>query len=752
MSTMWHISCLASAFLLLLMSDRLGAWLLNLLPLRVRSHAILAYAPAAGLSVLVTTSAAIGWLVPYKTWYCLPLGLLGVMACFVPPPSFTPFVRRLITLATVTALCGLPWIYTLARYEAFNPYNDAFIYLCQAQWLQVHPFRTPAVTSGYYPWTTQTRVAQANNWPMGASFLLAFLQAAVGADWSFLVFPVLMMTAAAVCAIAAAGTIRIAATKHWPDALACGTVIATGLGGVPFGAAHGFYPQTLALAIASGSVGLWGLSLAWLKPASLNQWRTLLALCCPTAALVLTYHALTPFVLASFFISSTLYLIKHRSHVTVLLTVFGKASLLTALLTNYELLRFGRSLPLWATVVVGAPVDWHVARYLAHAAGLVAGAWDAPVALLRSNATTYAALGALLLIGGVFGMRLRLRRRVVLVPHTVLLGILVLGFCYYRYCVVSPWPEGLGQSWSQFKIANWSSPFLMTLLLTGLMRLAVEGRLWRAAAGVALLGWLGLGLLWNCKLWDTRTMPIREQTGSDRPFRYYASLREVLRVVPPDEVIYLAESGGLRHKHRQMVVYFLHDRPLAADWSDDGYLVGQLPAHERSLRPEDAQWVLALGGRSVRCLPTCLGSGATLRPRGVRVILSEVHSRYPGESDGSGRWWWTDREMVLQFQVSGRLPAKVRLHFAYLPANRERTVQMKITGAASPVSAVLVMPPGWGAYASEPFTVTSESFYVHLICAEPPERISKGDPRLLSFLIKNPRVEVLYDKEQGGKH
>ena len=45
----------------------------------------------------------------------------------------------------------------------------------------------------------------------------------------------------------------------------------------------------------------------------------------------------------------------------------------------------------------------------------------------------------------------------------------------YRYGSPSPWPTGTGQSWSQFKIANWVSAFCMVLVGLSVLQAAKTG-------------------------------------------------------------------------------------------------------------------------------------------------------------------------------------------------------------------------------------------------------------------------------------
>jgi len=747
---MWYLSSFSVLVIIVLLADRLGLWLLSLTPKRLRPHARAAYAPAGGLAILVLIASLMGWAGPgFRTWlgFGLSLGicLLGLAGRPTPRPS----ARRIMLLLLFSLICSFPWLYTLARYDAFNPYNDAFIYLTQAQWSQNHSFREEAHPSGYYPALTQIKVAQANRWPMGASFLLAWVQASFGAQWSYLVFPAVICVPLVCCGLAVAGMIRFLTRGSWSLCLLGGAAVATGLNGVSFGSTHGFLPQTFALALAPASLGLIGLHLARPGGAAPGKWSSALPLAVLLAALALSYHAILPFAAGAVVLAYAVLLFR-RHELRLQLSWLSKVGALTLVLLNFELVRLFHSLPTWAKVVVGTPVPWSPARFLAHAAGFASGAWDPPVTLLGITLLSYAFLLLMLAasIAGLLSLPKKMPLRA-LAPSVSFLLVAVAGFLYFRYVTPSPWQQGVGQSWSQFKLSNWASPFLVLLVAAGCVSFARFHR-WSRRLVTALLGaWMGAGLCWNCALAGSRTAPIRQQTQSPSPFRYYQYVRDSLLQVRKDDGIYLAGFGGAHHKHRQMLVYFLMDYKLLSDWSDDGYLVGHLPVEQRVLPLSEALWVLRPVPAGGACEVECLPPNLQLSPAGTQVTLVGVAGGYAQESDRSGWWRWTADTLAFHYRVRGELPTWVRLRFTYLPAVKRRRVQITLEDTNPPLSIPIIMEPGWGTFVSQPIFLNQREFRVRFSCDQAPERISSQDPRLLAFLIKNLVIETI-PPGQGG--
>jgi hypothetical protein len=746
----WYLSTFVITWVLVLVADRLGMALLSLTPRRFRSYAKASYAPACGLGVLILLAAFLGWVGEgFGKPLALAVALVIFVLCVTGRPIPYPAPRRVALLVVFSLGCSFPWLYAIARYESFNAYNDAFTYLSQAQWLQTHSFREEVHPSGYHPALTQISVAQISRWPVGAPFLLAWVQAVFGASWSYLVYPAVTCFALVCLGLAIAGTLRLISRASWRFCLLGGMGAVTGLNGISFGSTHGFLLQTVGLAPAVGGLSLTGLYLASKVSWKYSGWRHAAPPAVLLAATALTYHAILPFVAAALLLSFSLFLIRDSARRPELSAFLMRLLCLTCAFANLEIVRLARSLPVWATAGAGTPVTWSPDRFLAHAAGFISGPWDLPVMLFGKAAPTYAVLGLMLTLGFAGLLCISHRERIrVLVPALAFVLVAAGGFMYYRYGRASPWGIGVGDTYRQFKLCSWSSPFVILLMAGGCLSLARARRWARAWIAVLIPVWVGGGVMWDCALSRTRTAVLREETRCSAPFRYYESVRDnVLARAAREDGIYLGGLGGAHHKHRQMLLYFLMDYRLLSDWSEDGYLAGQLPAAERVLPLASARWLLSPPADGAICEEECVAPNLQLKLLGSQVRLVSVAGGYPQESDASGWWRWTADRLVFHYRVKGELPVWIRVRFMYLPAVRRRVVNLTLEDREPLLQTKLVMEPGWGSFSSAPMRLDAREFRIVFSSDDAAERISREDPRLLNFLVKNLSVDVVREPD-----
>ncbi len=143
----------------------------------------------------------------------------------------------------------------------------------------------------------------------------------------------------------------------------------------------------------------------------------------------------------------------------------------------------------------------------------------------------------------------------------------------------------------------------------GLALLAAKaGSRGRLAAVLLLLVWCAVGLGWNGQKMRRHTAALREVTGmAHNPFQSFLELRRALAAVPPvgngRTFLELRAQDFPSLKGRQLLTYFLHDRPLAGDWlADPGLLPEFLPAAEQIVPRDGCAWIVrmpAAGGFSL---------------------------------------------------------------------------------------------------------------------------------------------------------
>jgi hypothetical protein len=741
---MWYLGSLFVLVIFLLSCAYVGGAVCRLLPWRIRPHATVAFGPALGLAVFVLLATAVGWLgVGFRPWICLSF-TAGLVALSVWADYNPAMLRR--TAGRIAGFCvvsSVGWFFSVIRFGAFDPFSDAFTYLAHAQWLQANAFRTPAIASGQYPAFTQIAFYQALGGRMGASFLFGWVQATFGIDWSYLVYPAVVLLPLVASSIAIAGMAFFVVRKGRIICLLGGIAVGTTLNGTSFGALFGFLPQTYGIAFAFSFLSLLGMYLSYLRRGiQLRLWNVV-----PSslllAALLYSYPEISPFVLLSAFaclavlcLSQTLV----RSAVD-----FGvKLLLLVALLVNHEVFRIWNSIRLQKGAVLGGPISWAPIHFLAHAAGFLSGAWDGGYGTLGTALGSEVA--AVLFISASIAALAVFRQRIIgssLMPIAWMLGITLFGFLYFRYASSSPWSEGVGQSWNQFKLSQWISIFVLLILACG-SALASTGPRWaRFATFGILLVWQSTGLFWNYVLADSRTAQVRQETGfSQAPFDAFIQLRQEAKFAG-NEPIFL-DLGGPHVRTRQLVSYFLEDRPVASDWSDDSYVLGSLSPSQRTLALQPSMWIVSEANSALpKPGEQRIGRLSFKRATDKEITLVGVSGGFGEETDGSSSWYWTGHSLRYQYKVAGGKPVHLRGRFTYLPAPNDRALRISIVSGDTRPLQQLEMQRAWTPLITQPFDIIGPEFGVEFDCPQPPVHLSSADPRMMSFLIKDLVIEVI---------
>lgn len=636
-TSIWYFLSLLGTVFLIVGLALPGAALSDLcLPWRLRPGARLFLAPLLGLALLVLLATLTGWVARggYRWWFCLPLtvALILLGASRVRLPLWRTGLLTAARLTTFCAIASFPFLGQVWQYGAFNPFNDTFTYLVHAQWLQAHGFAEPALVSGSHPAWTQVASYQDTGLRMGASFLLGWLQAASGREWSWEVYPAVVSAGLVAGALTVGASVLAACPGQRRAAWLAALAAAVSLDGFAIGPVQfGFLPQTFGLAFGGGALALRGLEIASGGGSNraggdsttlTGRLRAGLPAALLLAASVFCYSEFAPF-LALAWVGSYLLTppwVGSLSEFRARLTQFWPSATLALLLLNAELLRAWQALRWQAGVVVGTPVPWPAWKFLAHALGLHTAKtetadWWWQVQPRRVVLALPAVAAFCGLLGGVrraparsAGGATRRFRPAALVPAGLLCALCALAFLWFRYGAANPWPHGIpgrpagvGQSWSQFKLSQWTSLAAIALALAGGVAAlsARGGTRGRALAVCVLAGWCAIGLGWNGQKMPRHTDPFRHSAGTARdPFRVYLALRNSLAAtVPPGDRIYLAlrdrEYEAL--KSCELLTYFLHDRPLAGDWpADPGLLAEFLPEAERHVAADHCAWVVRL--------------------------------------------------------------------------------------------------------------------------------------------------------------
>ncbi|MGF9693075.1 hypothetical protein AAIH46_09670 [Rhizobium sp. 0TCS1.26] len=657
----------------------IGRYLSGLLPNRLRPVARFYLAPAFGLAFLTVSASIVG------RWIPLGDGVAAALLSILPVGWVVlrePFRRRMVVHAACNSLvalaAGVSMLAPLLVFGAFNAHNDAFTYLAHSGWLQDHAFAEIIEPGNVTPLTTQIAMYQHFGFRMGGSFLLALVQSVFGLQWAYSAYPAVIIAAMFSSCLAlgfplAPFLARIERRKRL--LLLC--LPAFGFGGSVFAANYGFLPQTVGMTSACSLLFLSGPVLRWASSrgnvASLFNAALLSALL--LSAATFAYSEFVPFVVLTMAIVALFTMVQSGRWWPVI--AYGLSVMaMSLLLLNQEILRAYSALKLQSGAVVGTPVDWSLLGFVAHALGIHGGAWDifqwtlpgAGWASYGGGLLMIALLAALAAYSA--GKMMRAARMPDLLPITTMLVILSLGLLYFRYWVPSPFPVGTGQSWSQFKLADWAHPFFSVLILLAL--LLPLSRL-RTHSANALTALCVVALLGSGAAAVERVRPVLKTYGHVRDLaHFYREFRQaVLASCAPGAPVYLS-FGDRDQKFRQIATLYLPDRQVLADWHGDDYVNAFLP--EREKRRE-----LAVGHCiAERLLPEQVSSDGLnvgpftvgLMPRGGRIRIASVEGAHEMETNGRDWWRWIEGQAVFNLQSFLVNDATARTHVTFTYATR----------------------------------------------------------------------------------
>ena len=765
---MLYFGMLFVTLTMLFVITAVGLRVCDLLPFKLRSVGRGYFSPLLGLAVFVFIAVINGWLVHFRQSICGAVTIPLVVFSLWREKSPRLRVGLFGSLLLFTLVVSGSVLFPILRYEAFNPFTDAFTYLEHAQWLQTHSFSEVAVASGYHPEVSQVRLYQANGHRMAASFYLAWVQATFDINWSYYAYPPAVLTALVSGSIAVAGVVILVVRRQRFVAHLAACATATTLNGWVFGAQYGFFPQTFGLVFALGSLALIGgstvlllrrfrLGQSGLPPAL--QSREMAVNAIPPAltagTLATTYNDLMPFIVVSLFGFLCFLAFLHRSLIFRILVFWSIIAAEALLIVNFEVLRIANNFfntmlgAASGRVHFGWPVLWRPWEFAAHSFGLkssIQGMW-----LFRGEwVTAFALLG---LVAAISYATKRQWRRVYF-PESMALYFIALctfaaGFAYFRYLVPSLEANEVGFTFAQFKLAKWASPVAFVIAGVTAAYYARLSRVFARLIPALLIICILLGLSANFSTAQMNTGDFNQQTGYDRDgFSSLLQLRELARGIPKDDIIYL-NLGDVHHKLRQMIAYVLPDHRLSSDYTDDGYILGSLPADERVMPLDQAKWVIDfVQPGSGALLGRVRAGNVELRPRPASLVtLTSIEEGHSRETDGVNWWNWSSEKLVYRFKVVGH-PAHVRFRFTYMPISLGRTLSINVDSPSGVTRLAVPMEGGRNRFVSPPIELSAPQASVTLVSDGQPVRLSATDPRMAAFLIEN--FQVVEEDSQPG--
>jgi hypothetical protein len=479
----------------------------------------------------------------------------------------------------------------VARFNAFNPYNDTFTYISISDHLQTHAFSVPADPEPYFPFLSQTRLYQEKGLRMGAVFLLALAQSLAFGRRAIDLYPALAAWGVALNVLAVFLLCRWSALLSRRLAFAAAWLAAVVPNPFHYAASNGFLPQLLGTAF-------FALGLAWLARLARGGRRpAAFGLALALAALSSAYSELSLpmlFIILPVFVTH----LAGRARLSARLRGWGRAGLLTLLFTHIELVRMWSALPEQIAAKVGRHIPYSPLEFLGNALGANPGPWTTETVhfLWRYPPRMLNGAAALLGVLALTGLVALLRRRAGRGSYFWALAFLAALFGWFALAVKNPFLPGLtGQSWSEFKITQWSYPLLLPLLMAGTTRLPRP----RVALAALLLLLTPFALKIHSRISHIATFNALQWTGTgnpgapfaNHPFAAYAALADEVNRRQPEGIVELRFSPE-RPQHRQLVVYYLAPRRLVGDWREDGYLNVALSPQYRNLTLAEPHLIL----------------------------------------------------------------------------------------------------------------------------------------------------------------
>lgn len=652
---------LSSLAALLTLATLLGRIVATLYPHRIKGPARFYLSPVLGLAMLTLIASMTGRILPLGNSVIPPILIVSLLVwALIREQHVTDALRHALLVSVFGIFCGASVLGPLYGFGAFNAHNDGFTYLVHANWLQEHAFNETIPVQSVTPVTTQISLYQQKGFRMGGSFLLALAQALLNLRWSYEAYPAVLIAAITACCLAIGFPLsRSLQPIRRSTRLALLALPAFSLGGLVFGANFGFLPQTLGLTLGAGLLFSVGQTFRWIvsaQPSVTLIARTIFPTATLFAAAVFAYSELAPFLVVAVTGSGILLVFRRHGQARLLLymvLLFG----LAALLLNTELIRVYSALHTQSGAVVGSPVDWSLLGYAAHSIGVHGGAWDGFQWTTPENAwSSFFILGIALSVLSMLIISLgrhscaRSTMNGELLPVTLILMSFFIGLFYFRYFVPSPFPKGTGQSWSEFKLADWAHPFTAVFVILGAISLGKYiGKYFAPVVGTLSL----LGFISTTYIGIVRTTPLLQYYGNPRDLNhFYQEFRKtVIANCSLTAPIFLALQGP-HHKFRQMAAYFLSDREVSSDWMDDGYIFPLLPT-ERQIQPLNSGTCIVepIGDNS------WLEHGTTIGPFRIgmydgegRVRITSSTGAYGLETDKKNWWYWVESKIVFKLQ------------------------------------------------------------------------------------------------------
>lgn len=527
-----------------------------------------------------------------------------------------------LALAGVAAAAALMALLPALRTGSFAVDNDVHTYGALSEWLQGRGFGTPAAWDPESPVTYFPDLWQRKGDPLGASFLLAFVQAATRAPSSLIAYPPVSSWGLVLAALALAFLARWALRLSLAASFLTGWLFALVPSPDHWGHHHGFLQQTLALPVLLLSVAVLSRPAALVRAGATSALLVALLL----ASLVLVYLPFVPLFLAAALLPAWI-AARRSSRARTERRFFlwlALAAVLAVAFSLGALVRTGSQIGAMTGAVPGSHIGFTGRQFVELALG-------ARVPGLEGSR------GALPLLALALCGIPRLWRRPRAGSMATVLALLFVSMAYYALVAKDPWSGGTGHTWSLFKLIQWAYPLILLLQVSGLAwlkhRVRVGERRVLGTAGVLALGFLPVHWAWSGELGQS----LRRLLRAERPIEVLGPVKQRLLSLPGGPLFVVNRSADVDRWLGIYAALLAYPRPIVADWEgsvDVRADFGAEPWRRRLLElgPARGPVPVVLGPAADRDGLTDLGAGfALVRDLRPRV----VHVRNPDELRGA---------------------------------------------------------------------------------------------------------------------
>lgn len=710
-------------------------------------------APGLGLAALLWLASLYGRMMPFHWAYSLSFTLLLVGLCLIYESKKQELWRHSLCVGLMALIASLPVLGPELLYAGYNPFTDIFTYLAQSQWLQWHAFSEKVVSVADHPALTQIALYQATGARMGGTFFLAFVQSLFHLTWSYDAYLSTVSLGVVVGCLFLGGIVRQVVPLKRPVILALALLPAISSNGFIYGAEWGFFPQTYGLAFALGLCACLPPLLRWVlcSQASLGQsMRFALPCALSAAAMLLAYNEPFPLFLGAMGLFMGLMILTDLNQSKVLFKISLILLIELILLMNTELVRLIHNVYQTLTisggeVAIGWPVLWSPLRFLAFSFGITSY-FNQPF-IWWDDLASWIVMPILLVVlfyGLMCFVRHHPKRRMMLSLIGCFELVLWCFFIKFRYFSINNAPMAVGQTFLQFKVAKYVSPFSLSLLAIGCAIVWFNCKTSRRYLTFFYTAILALGLSYHLMGVSPQFTKhfLSSVQQNNAPFEVLLKLRQtVIQNIPKNEQIYLA-IGPEDMKLRQFITYMLWDRSISGDFQDDVYLAGQLSQPKNHDNAKASAWLLSKD--SLHHTPAVGFSSPPflmMKQPSLYVIQDGQRGGYNTEINLKGEaFHWVKHAIEVQFSVQGGARS-IALKCVLLPkGDNPRTFHVKLKTSSGHVLAEYTLANLTKTYALDtPWLPTGlkKHFILQVEADGEPQKLGRHDDRQASFMISN---------------